>query len=432
MPRSQFLVLVLILAACGCSKGSKGPTVPPVTTCTVTPAALAFDTLFAGDTSELPFSIANQSSDPMSGTIVVSGQGFLLIGQSAYTLAPSQSLSRQIRFAPSGTGHFSASVSTGCTALACAGDAVGKSCVATPDSLAFGQAAPGTSLPFTIRNTSALPLSGDVASVCGSFSVPGATHYTLAPGATQSFSVVFNPTASGFQSCTITTGACSAVTCTGIAPACDVSPMALDLGTSWEHIDRTFTIHNPSSSQLVGTVTESCPVARIIGPASYNLAPGASQTFTVGLTNSGFGPQTCQIDPGVAGCGPITVTDSTAIFDASLGWCAGPDTTQIDLGTITLGQSATYVLRICGSGICQPSTQYCNGFLELYSKTLSFNDGTFSGLCGHNDCRPLTATFTPQEVGMHHIVVRVWTHTAGYPANIGPYLEFRANVVVGL
>lgn len=69
------------------------------------------------------------------------------------------------------------------------------------------------------------------------------------------------------------------------------------------------------------------------------------------------------------------------------------------------------------------------GSLVLFSYDLSFDNYSFARICGNTDCRPLTATFTPHEPGIHHVLVAVYSYTAGYDPVVEGYVEFRANVI---
>jgi hypothetical protein len=433
MLRIAALLLVVGLSVWGCSKGTKGPTgpPPPPVGCSLNPASLAFDTLFAGQSQTKGFALTNVSNTVMSGTVRVTGPGFSVISDSTYYLGVQQSKAFTIRFAPTSSGRFTGTAATDCSSLPLGGVAVARSAVVSPDTLSFGRVAPGTSLSFTLRNTSAVTLSGDVASPCPSFTISGPSHYSLAPGALQSFAVVFQPTEGGPTSCAITTGVSAAVTCLGIGQQCNVSPTSLDLGTAWDHIDKTFTITNTDSFPLQGTVSSPCPAFAILGPASYNLAPGASQTFTVGLVNVSSGSQSCTINTGMATCSGVAVTGQTAIFDASQGGCAAPLESAVDFGTMTVGQTASHLLKVCGVGQCSPSTPYCTAFVLFQSNDLSVDGNTYSRICGITDCRQPTFSFTPHEVGVHHIWTQFWTSEDSPNSYIEGYVEFRATVVTG-
>ena len=144
--------------------------------------------------------------------------------------------------------------------------------------------------------------------------------YNLAPGEAATILVRFTPTQTGLQSCTISTGAagCPSVSVSGRGvvsnPGCQVSVSGLlfpqvALG---ERADATFDITNTGTSNLIGTLSESCPDFSIPGQASYNLAPGASQTFIVRFEPSAVGEQFCQINVG-AGCPPLQCSASGVI-----------------------------------------------------------------------------------------------------------------------
>jgi len=424
------LVAAMLVDIFACSKKSATPTAPTPNPCSLSPASINFGTVLNGQMRDSTFRITNTGTAQISGSLSSTCSDFSFVAGSAYQLQAGQHKDFALRFAPTSAGSHSCSISTPCGALTCSGTDLTTSCQVSPDTLSFGRPVPGRLITLDIHNTSTATVSGTVTSPCLSFQVNPPASYQIPAGQVGHVQVDFAPSVAGPQVCSLATGlpGCPSVVVTGIGQQCNVSPTSLSLGTAWDHIDKTFTITNTDSFPLQGTVS-GCPTATIIGPASYNLAPGASQTFTVGMVNVGFGWKTCQVDPGIGTCSLVSVSDSSVFLDPYQGGCAAASEQLVDLGTMTVGQTATHVLHICGIGQCLPSSEYCYGFLEVISADLTFDAGTFSRVCGINDCRPLTATFTPREPGVHHVLVRVWTNTAGQNPAIEGYVEFRANVV---
>jgi Transmembrane protein 131-like N-terminal len=206
--------------------------------------------------------------------------------------------------------------------VACQGTGVAgpDTCAVSPATLDFGSVTVGQVLDrtFTVTNTGTRRLVGNLSESCADFAIEGLTGYDLAPGQSQTLTIRFLPNQTGPRSCTITASGCPAISCTGtgvpVDPACSVSKNGLlfpqqALGT---RSDATFELLNAGTSNLAGTVTESCPGFSIPGQASYDLAPGERQTFIVRFEPIYVGDHTCEVNLG-AGCPPLSCWGSGVI-----------------------------------------------------------------------------------------------------------------------
>jgi len=100
----------------------------------------------------------------------------------------------------------------------------------------------------------------------------------------------------------------------------------------------------------------------------------------------------------------------------------------VDFGTIGVGQTVTHVLTLRRGGLPDPNAEYCEGVLDEESDDLSFDTYAFSGMAP-GDTRPITARFTPHEVGIHHVLAQVWSWDPSTSHRLSAYVEFRATVV---
>lgn len=161
-----------------------------------------------GDTLESRFRVRNTGSAAITvQTISVAGAGFKLSAQPAlpYILAPQNAVDFRVAFSPTTTGSFSANVAVNTLSAMLTGRGVPTTLVLFEQSplssgmiAGFGQAEIGSNITktFTISNPNASALDVNSISVTG----PGfrgpvgiAAPLQLAPGASASFQVVFEP-----------------------------------------------------------------------------------------------------------------------------------------------------------------------------------------------------------------------------------------------
>jgi V8-like Glu-specific endopeptidase len=138
------------------------------------------------------------------------------------------------------------------------------------------------------------------------------------------------------------------------AADCEVTPTMLtfNVGTIGGHEDKTFKITNNGTAQLTGTVTESCGEFQVT-PGSYNLAPGAFETFTVRYEPTDCGNDACTIETSTpcadveckaTGPGtPVCAVDPTTLsFSCSPAGCTDSETFTItNTGCGTLSGTVT-------------------------------------------------------------------------------------------
>jgi len=173
---------------------------------TSTPSSLSFGNVTVGNTSSLRSTITNAGGTSVTiSQIGVSGPGFSVSGiTTPLTLAPSQSATFTVTFAPQYGGNLtgrvtvSSNASNPSLALPLSGTAIPLGLLtATPSSLSFGSVTVGnsSSLSSTITNTGGTNAVISQIAVTGSgFSVSGiTTPLTLAPSQNATFTVTFAP-----------------------------------------------------------------------------------------------------------------------------------------------------------------------------------------------------------------------------------------------
>ena len=197
--------------------------------CNVTPTQLLFTAQPLGGSQDLTFTITNQGSTALTGTVSESCDYFSVTNNGgAYSLAAGQSRVVTVRFLPTVAGEHTCTISTGnatCGSVSCRGTGQGGTaqCDVTPQSLPFGDVEVGSSAEasFTIENTGQGNLTGTVAApspnTAGFRIVSGSGAYQLAAGASRTVTVAFEPTTAGAATATIDTGSgsCADVTLHG-------------------------------------------------------------------------------------------------------------------------------------------------------------------------------------------------------------------------
>jgi trimeric autotransporter adhesin len=185
----------------------------------------------------------------------------------------------------------------------------------SPASLTFNNQVVGTTSAaqsVTLTNTGNAPLALDSISLGGanpgSFSISaGGAAGMLAPGASQSISVVFHPTAAGPQSASLiisdnATGSPQQISLSGTgtisAPAVTLSPTSLTFApeypTYYTSSPQSATLTNSGNAPLVinslsVTGANASDFAITGGGTAGSLAPGASQRITLTFTPTGVG-----------------------------------------------------------------------------------------------------------------------------------------------
>jgi hypothetical protein len=176
--------------------------------------------------------------------------------------------------------------------------------MSVPAALAFSSTAtgkPGIIKDLIIRNlskTSALAVN--LGTLAAPFAISGAEHYTVAPGASLSITILLSPTTAGTfqQALLITSGdpkhpsASVAITATveggKLSMPASVALKASGSGT----VTKTVTLKNTGAGTLSGTTEAfgaASPFTIVGGAVSFSLAPGQSQTVTIEFKPASIG-----------------------------------------------------------------------------------------------------------------------------------------------
>jgi len=207
----------------GAYEFASGGTLPaPSLALTTNPTSFAFGAITVGQSSTRTGTVTN-SSTSQSLTLSqanVTGTGFSVNGLTLpATIAPGESLSYSVRYAPttatsvSGSISFVSNATNSPTTVSLSGTGVAAAVgtlAANPTSISFGSVTTGTNTTrtVTISNSGAANLTISSAVVAGStFTISGITApLTLAPGQTATLSVRFAPTSATSYSGTVTLG----------------------------------------------------------------------------------------------------------------------------------------------------------------------------------------------------------------------------------
>jgi len=397
---SILAVAILAMAlpqAIGCSKKASGPTAPAQAVCSVSPTALDFGSVAAGQVATRTFTVQNTGGGYLSGTVTVPPGSFRLAGPGGYSLNADQSATISVQYFWQHAGSAQSTISTGsgCATVQCTAVGETSPCGVAPASLSFGHVTLGATrdLTFQVTNMGTAEFIATAFDTCADFSFVGISSARVPAGGTVEFKVRFTPTRPGSQTCSISMNqVCTPLVCTGTGDAtpCFVTPLDLDFGTTeyGAYVDRSFDIRNDGASQLSGHVVVSsgdnvCGSFLLHGSdGTYNLAPGASRTFTVRCAPRVLRPSLeCDISTGAAPCAQIHC--HIMIEPPESGTCHGvsfpPDT--IDFGSVPIGQTASRTVSIPLHPDCpwpDPElTVLTLGGGDYLAGDFSFDDGSY-------------------------------------------------------
>lgn len=263
----------------------------------VTPGSLAFGSVAVGSSATQNLTVKNTGSGTLTGTVSVATP-FSISSGGSYSLGAGASQTVTIKFSPTAAQTYSEIVTfTG---------GAGKTATVT-----------GTGTQATTANLTATPTcSGSSPAVSLSFALSGGTESTfdvwrggasistgnkgatyldssssLVAGKNYTYYVIVH-LSTGFSVTSNTVNATAPATCTtGSGATITVKPSTLAFGpvAVGSSATQNFVVTNTGTGTLAGTASVSSPF-KIVGGATYSLAPGASQavavSFTPGLVQS--------------------------------------------------------------------------------------------------------------------------------------------------
>jgi hypothetical protein len=357
----------------------------PTVNTAVTGMGVAAGSLTASPSSVSFGSVQTGNSQTASQTLTNSGGSSLTITQASYTgagfsasgltmpltLAPGQSTSFSVAFAPQTSGAvtggltITSNASNASLAVALSGTGVSSgSLTANPSSVSFGSVQTGKSQAAsqTLTNSGGSSVTITQAAATGAgFSMSGITlPLTLAAGQSTNFSVAFAPQTSGAVTggVTITSNASNGSLAVGLsgtgvtAGALTASPSTVSFGSIQTGQNQTAseTLTNSGGSSV--TITQAAATGAGFSMSGITLpltlAAGQSTNFSVA-----FAPQT-----GGAVTGGVTITSnasnaSLAVGLSGIGVTAGAliaSPSTVSFGSIQTGQNQTASETLTNSG----------------------------------------------------------------------------------
>jgi hypothetical protein len=402
------------------------------------PTSVAFGSVQIGTPKSLNETLTNAGGTTLQiSAAATSGTGFSLSGLALpVTLTAGQSTSFTITFNPTASGAASGSVNITSTAsdsnltipLSGTGVAQGD-LVANPTSVAFGSVQIGTpkSLNETLTNTGGTTLQISAAAASGTgFSLSGlALPVTLTAGQSTSFTITFNPTASGAASGNVSitsTGSDSNLTIplsgTGITQGDLVAnPTSLAFGSvqvgNSTNLSETLT-NTGGTSLTISAISASGTGFSLSGiAAGLNLAAGQSTSFTV------------TFDPSASGAASGSVNITSTASDSNL--TIPLSGTGVAAGTLTANPaSLAFSSTQLGSSTNLSETLTNTGGSTVTISAANVTGAAFSisGLGGlpinltSGQSVTFTATFTPSSAGAVSGSLSIVSNASNSPLNI--------------
>ncbi|RXH54741.1 multicopper oxidase, type 2 [Granulicella sibirica] len=339
--------------------------------------------------------VNNTSQESISVTgVSITGTGFTATGGGSCSgqIAPNSLCEVSVTFSPTALGAAAGTLSVttdyaGTLTLNVTGNGIEPTATLDPVSYNFGKLPLNTSsgpIPFTLTNTSPVPIKLITSSVTGSAFHLAAKAGTLAPGASGKYLVAFEPTALG-----VTNGILSVVsdagtftstlTGTGLAPQATLTPTTKDFGNvtvAGESPTDTFSLTNAgtaplsiSSIALTGASSTGFVISE--NQCGTSLDPGTS--CTIGVT---FLPT--QVGQVVA---TLAVVDSVGTQSAAL-TAVGvlPVLTltppRLNFGAVTVGTTVTNSITYANNSPVSIQFKSQTGTGDFYKAFNQSGDGT--------------------------------------------------------
>jgi hypothetical protein len=282
-------------------------------TMSLSPSSVNFGNVNAGSSTTQNVQLSNTGNSSVTVTqAVASGTGISVSGLGApVTLAPSQSVTLTVTFAPTTAGATAGSVTVtnndGVSAVAAVtGTQVQPGLSLTPASADFGSVVKGNTNSQTvqIKNSGTANLTVSQATVTGSgFSLSGlALPLTLTPGQSGNFNVQFSPQSAGNVSGAVSiisnapnSPASVALSATGVASSYTISvnPGSLSFGsvTDGGSAAQGFTVTNTGNANVAisGVTATGAGYSILSGAGAVTLSPNQSTSVSVQFAPSTAG-----------------------------------------------------------------------------------------------------------------------------------------------
>jgi Abnormal spindle-like microcephaly-assoc'd, ASPM-SPD-2-Hydin/Transmembrane protein 131-like N-terminal/Protein of unknown function (DUF1573) len=372
-------------------------------TMSLSPTSLDFGNVAAGSSTTQNVQLSNTGNSSVTVTqVAASGAGISVSGLLApVTLAPSQSLTLSVRFAPTVAGTTSGSVTVtnndGVNAVAAVtGTQVQPGLSLTPTSASFGSVTTGTKISQTIqiKNSGTANLTISQATVTGAgFSANGMTlPLTLTPGQSGSLIVQYAPQAAGSVNGLISilsnapnSPATVALSGTGMATtsAMSLSPTSVNFGNvnAGSSATQSVQLSNTGNSSVTVTQVAASGTGISVSGVTLPLTLAPSQSIALSVT---FAPTTAGTT-----AGSLTVTNSNG--GNAVAALTG---TQVQSGLTVTPASASFGSVVTGNTNSQTVQIRNSGTANLTVSQATVTGAGFS-LSG----MPLPMTLTPGQSG---------------------------------
>jgi hypothetical protein len=282
-------------------------------TMSLSPTSVNFGNVNAGSSTAQNVQLANTGNSSVTVTqVAASGAGISVSGMATpFTLAPSQSVTLAVKFAPTTGGTTSGSVTVtnndGVNAVAAVtGTQAQAGLSLTPTSASFGSVVTGNANSQTVqlKNSGTANLTVSQATVTGAgFSLSGlALPMTLTPGQSGNFNVQYTPQSTGSVSGAVSiisnapnSPAAVALSATGVAASYTISvnPGSLSFGsvTEGSSAAQGFTVTNTGNSNVAisGMTAAGTGYAIVSGAGAVTLSPNQSTSVSVQFAPSSAG-----------------------------------------------------------------------------------------------------------------------------------------------
>ena len=376
-----------------------------------------FGDLTVGVSSTQSYVIENTGSATLTVTSITSDNGDFVPSPTNLTLPAGASASVDVTFTPSSTGTANATITLTSNDLSDPTVSFGVSGTGTYPELVLDPSVSGTAnvgsvvvsesgtLTFTVSNSGTVPLEiENLISSNPDFTV-SPTGTTIAGGTSQTFTVVFTPSATGTASSTISFDTndpnnptvAIEVEATGITPE-----VSLPLTTSTDFGDLTvgvsstqsYVIENTGSATLTVTSITSDNGDFVPTPTNLTLPAGASGSVDVSFTPSSTGTANATItltsddlsDPtvsfGVSGTG----TYPALVLDPSVSGTA-------NVGAVVVSESGTLTFTVSNSGTVPLEIE------NLISSNPDFTVSPTGTTIAGGTSQTFTVVFTPSSTG---------------------------------
>ncbi|MGH9663627.1 MAG: choice-of-anchor D domain-containing protein, partial [Bryobacteraceae bacterium] len=296
-----------------------------------------------------------------------------------YIVAPSNFLEFRVRFAPQSVGSYSANLAVDGISVIVLGTANAAPALTVSQNGApltagstidfgrvqFGQSA---SVAFTISNTSAVSATVNAIAITGAaFSGPVGltTPATLAPGASASFQIVFQPPAASVQQGTLAIGQRTfQLSGTGFNPPLPQASIVFDSGPNSSALQRSVSVQFDSASKLAGNGT----LTLAFKPAVQGVADDAAVQFvSTGSRNATISFAAGDTAAKLNGQTNLTFQTGTTAGDLMFTLTLG---SQVAQATVTVAPAAVSIVNAVAASRVGDLDVTITGFDNTYSASV--------------------------------------------------------------